>query len=210
MEDTPAAKAGILAGDQILKINGASTERLSLQDAVNVLRGEPGQKITLTILRPSTKEIKDYPLERKEIKVQSVKGARLLDPELTGPFKVGYVRIVQFNEPTAEEFGKALDDLQKQGMQALVLDLRNNPGGLLNCAVDVLGQFLPPNTKVVSTQGRASSQTARIFHAGRSEGAAAFSARRFGERRERERLGNRGRRAQGFASCDRGRRNDLR
>ncbi len=158
MEDTPAAKAGILAGDQILKINGVSTEKLGLQDAVDVLRGAPGQKITLTILRPSSKEIKDYPLERKEIKVQSVKGARLLDPELTGPFKVAYVRIVQFNEPTAEEFGKTLDDLQKQGMQALVLDLRNNPGGLLNSAVDVLGQFLPPNTKVVSTQGRASSQ----------------------------------------------------
>jgi carboxyl-terminal processing protease len=158
MEDTPAAKAGILAGDQILKINGASTEKLGLQEAISVLRGEPGQKITLTILRPSTREIKDYPLERKEIKVQSVKGTRLLEPELTGPFKVGYVRIVQFNEPTADEFAKALDDLQKQGMQALVLDLRNNPGGLLNSAVDVLGQFLPPNTKVVSTQGRASSQ----------------------------------------------------
>ncbi len=158
MEDTPAARAGILAGDQILKINGSSTEKLGLQDAVDFLRGEPGQKITLTILRPSSKEIKDYPLERKEIKVQSVKAARLLDPELTGPFKVGYVRIVQFNEPTADEFGKTLDDLQKQGMQALVLDLRNNPGGLLNSAVDVLGQFLPPNTKVVSTQGRASSQ----------------------------------------------------
>ncbi len=158
MEDTPAAKAGILAGDQILKINGTSTERLGLQEAIDVLRGEPGQKITLTIFHPATKEIKDYELERKEIKVASVKGARLLDPELTGQFKVGYVRIVQFNEPTSEEFGKTLDDLQKQGMQALVLDLRNNPGGLLNSAVDVLGQFLPPNTKVVSTQGRADSQ----------------------------------------------------
>ena len=158
MEDTPAAKAGIEAGDQILKINGSSTEKLGLQDAVEVLRGEPGQKITLTILRPSTRQIKDYALERKEIKVASVKGGQLLDPELTGPFKVGYVRIVQFNEPTAEEFAKTLDGLQKQGMQALVLDLRNNPGGLLNSAVDVLGQFLPPNTKVVSTQGRASSQ----------------------------------------------------
>src|SRR5262245_50331880 len=103
MEDTPAAKAGIQAGDQILKINGASTEKLGLQEAIEVLRGEPGQKITLTILRPSTKEIKDYELERKEIKVPSVKGARLLDPELTGQFKVGYVRIVQFNEPTSEE-----------------------------------------------------------------------------------------------------------
>jgi carboxyl-terminal processing protease len=122
------------------------------------LRGEPGKKISLTILRPSTREIKEYALERKEIKVQSVKGTCLLDPELTGPFKVGYVRIAQFNEPTADEFGKALDGLQKQGMQALILDLRNNPGGLLNSAVDVLGQFLPPNTKVVSTQGRVSSQ----------------------------------------------------
>jgi carboxyl-terminal processing protease len=158
MEDTPAAKAGILAGDQILKINGVSTDKMSLQDAVETLRGEPGQKINLTILRPSTRELKDYALERKEIKVASVKGGNLLDSALTGPFKVGYVRIVQFNEPTADEFSKALDGLEKQGMQALILDLRNNPGGLLNSAVDVLGQFLPPNTKVVSTQGRASSQ----------------------------------------------------
>jgi carboxyl-terminal processing protease len=158
LEDTPAAKAGILAGDEILKINGVSTEKMNLQDAVDTLRGDPGQKINLTILRPSSKEIREYALERKEIKVASVKGGKLLDPALTGPFKVGYVRIVQFNEPTAEEFARVLDELQKQGMQALVLDLRNNPGGLLNSAVDVLGQFLPPNTRVVSTQGRASSQ----------------------------------------------------
>jgi carboxyl-terminal processing protease len=82
----------------------------------------------------------------------------LLDPELTGPFKIGYVRLVQFNEPTADELSKALDELQKQGMQAVILDLRNNPGGLLNSAVDVCAQFLPPNTKVVSTQGRVASQ----------------------------------------------------
>jgi len=90
--------------------------------------------------------------------VQSVKGARLLDAELTGPFRIGYIRLIQFNEPTAEELSKALDELQKQGMQALILDLRNNPGGLLNSAVDVCAQFLPPNTKVVSTQGRVASQ----------------------------------------------------
>src|SRR5947209_825094 len=158
MEDTPAAKAGILSGDQIIKINGTSTERMDLQDVINHLRGSPGQKITLTLIRPATKEIKDYALERAEIKVQSVKGARLLDPELTGAFKVAYVRLIQFNEPTAEELSRALDDLQKQGMQALILDLRNNPGGLLNSAVDVCAQFLPPNTKVVSTQGRITSQ----------------------------------------------------
>jgi carboxyl-terminal processing protease len=158
MEDTPAAKAGILSGDQILRINGISTERMDLQDAINVLRGPAGAKLTLTLLRPSTKEIKEYTLQRAEIKVQSVKGARLLDPELTGPYKIGYIRLVQFNEPTADELSKGLDELQKQGMQALVLDLRNNPGGLLNSAVDVCAQFLPPNTKVVSTQGRVASQ----------------------------------------------------
>ena len=158
MEDTPAAKAGILSGDQILKINGTSTERMDLQDVINHLRGAPGQKISLTLIRPATKEVKDYALERTEIKVQSVKGARLLDPELSGSFKIAYVRLIQFNEPTADELGKALDDLQKQGMQALILDLRNNPGGLLNSAVDVCAQFLPPNTQVVSTQGRVASQ----------------------------------------------------
>jgi carboxyl-terminal processing protease len=158
MEDTPAAKAGILSGDQILRINGISTERMDLQDAINVLRGPSGAKLTLTLLRPSTKEIKEYTLQRAEIKIQSVKGARLLDPELTGPYKIGYIRLVQFNEPTADELAKALDELQKQGMQALVLDLRNNPGGLLNSAVDVCAEFLPPNTKVVSTQGRVASQ----------------------------------------------------
>src|SRR5881296_852599 len=144
MEDTPAAKAGILSGDQILKINGASTERMDLQDAINILRGPAGRNVTLTLLRPSTKEIKDYTLERTEIKVQSVKGARLLDAELTGPFQIAYIRLIQFNEPTAEELSKALDELQKQGMQALILDLRNNPGRLLNSAVDVRAQFLPP------------------------------------------------------------------
>jgi carboxyl-terminal processing protease len=158
MEDTPAARAGILSGDQILKINGASTERMDLQDAINILRGPAGRRVTLTLLRPSTKEIKDYTLDRAEIKVRSVKEARLLDEELTGPFRIGYIRLIQFNEPTAEELSKALDELQKAGMQALILDLRNNPGGLLNSAVDVCAQFLPPKSKVVSTQGRMASQ----------------------------------------------------
>src|SRR4026209_2791923 len=158
MEDTPAAKAGILSGDQILGINGMSTERMDLQDAINVLRGPAGAKVSMTLLRPSTKEIKEYTLQRAEIKIQSVKGEKLLPPELTGPFRIGYIRLIQFNEPTADELSKAIDNLQKQGMQALILDLRNNPGGLLNSAVDVCGQFLPPNTKVVSTQGRVPSQ----------------------------------------------------
>src|SRR5213082_3477314 len=91
MEDTPAAKAGILSGDQILKINGTSTERMDLQDVINHLRGPAGAKVNLTVLRPSTKEIKEYTLQRAEIKIQSVKGERLLAAELTGPFRIGYI-----------------------------------------------------------------------------------------------------------------------
>jgi carboxyl-terminal processing protease len=105
-----------------------------------------------------------------EIKVHSVKGTRLLDAELTGPHKIGYIRLIQFNEPTADDLSKALDELQKQGMEALILDLRNNPGGLLNSAVDVCAQFLPPNTKVVSTQGRIASQQREYSTSGAAKG----------------------------------------
>src|SRR5256886_15097804 len=95
MEDTPAAKAGILSGDQILKVNGTSTERMELQDVMKALRGPVGGKVTLTLMRPSTKEIKEQTLERVEIKVASVKATHLLPPELTGPYKIGYVRLIQ-------------------------------------------------------------------------------------------------------------------
>jgi carboxyl-terminal processing protease len=159
MEDTPGFKAGLLPNDQIIKIDGQSTDKLDQNDAVNLLRGEPGQKITLTILRPATKEIKDFTITRENIKVTSVKEAKILPPDIGGEFKIGYARITQFNVPTAEELGKKLDDLQDKGMQAMILDLRYNPGGLLNSAVDVAGQFLPPKTLVVSTEGRVPSQS---------------------------------------------------
>jgi len=158
MEDTPGFKAGLLPGDQILKINGVSADKMELGDAIGKLRGDPGQKVTLTILRPATKEIRDFTIERAIIKVPSVKEAHILGPEIAGDYKVGYVRITQFNEPTAADLGKGLDALEAQGMQALVIDLRYNPGGLLNSAVDVCGQFLPPHTMVVSTEGRMPSQ----------------------------------------------------
>jgi len=158
MEDTPGFKAGLLPGDQILKINGTSTEKLDISDAVSQLRGPVGEKVTLTILRPSTKEIRDFQVERAVIKVRSVKGERLLDSAETGGYRIGYVRLTQFNEPTAKELEAALDRLEGQGMQALVLDLRYNPGGLLNSAVDVCGLFLPPRQVVLTTEGRVASQ----------------------------------------------------
>jgi len=157
MEDTPGFRAGLLPGDQILKINGEATEQMELSSAIDRLRGAAGQKVTLTILRPSNRQIKDYTIERAIIKVASVKDAKLLDAKLTGEAKIGYVRITQFNEPTAAELSDKLDALEAQGMQALILDLRDNPGGILEGAVDVCGQFVGPNTMVVSTEGRVAS-----------------------------------------------------
>ncbi len=165
MEDSPGFAAGILPGDQILKINGETTERLTLPEAVEKLRGKVGEKVALTLLRPATKEIKDFELTRAIIKVPSVKDAQILP----GTPKIGYVRITQFNEPTAAELAKALDKLEKQGLEAMVLDLRYNPGGLLTSAVDVAGQFLPPNTMVAFTQGRT---PAREYRTGKSDGSA--------------------------------------
>jgi len=159
MEDSPGFRAGLLPGDKIIKIDGQSTEKLDLGAAMEKLRGAPGTKLTLTILRPGTKEIKDFELVRETIKVWSVKDARLLPTETTGQMKIGYARITQCNAPTAEELAKKLDELEKKGMQALVLDLRFNPGGLLGSAVDVAGMFLPPATIVATTEGRVASQT---------------------------------------------------
>ncbi len=161
MEDTPGFEAGLMPGDQILKINGQSTERYTLPGAVEKLRGAVGEKITLTVHRPATKEVKDYELTRVVIKVPSVKDAQILPTRGGGDARIGYVRITQFNEPTVSELAKALDKLEKQGMDGLVLDLRYNPGGLLGSAVDVCGQFLPPETVVVSTEGRTPSREYR-------------------------------------------------
>lgn len=154
MEDSPAFTAGLLPGDRILRINGEATDKLTISQAVDKLKGDIGEKVTLTIQRPSTKEIKDYELTRVSIKMRSVKNAQILPADQTDGHKIGYVRITKFAEPTASELAKALDDLEKQGMEALVLDLRYNPGGLLNSAVDVCGLFVPPDTKVVYTEGR--------------------------------------------------------
>jgi carboxyl-terminal processing protease len=161
MEDTPGFKAGILPGDQILKINGENTDNLALNDAVEKLRGNPGEKVSLTLRRPSTGEVKDYEIAREVIKVASIKDACILPRRDPAQARIGYARITQFNEPTASELGAALDKLEAQGMDALILDLRHNPGGLLGSAVDVCGHFVPPNTLVVSTEGRAASREYR-------------------------------------------------
>lgn len=152
MEDTPGARAGLLPGDRIIKIEGKTTEKMSIQDAVRTLRGEPGTKVTITIMRPRTNDpaerIKDYTLERAVIRVESVKDAKIIED------KIGYVRITQFQEPTNDDLERALAKLEKQGMDALIVDLRNNPGGLLDQARKVTSQFIPAGELIVSTEGR--------------------------------------------------------
>jgi carboxyl-terminal processing protease len=158
MEDTPGFKAGILTGDRILKIDGKSTEKMSLQDAVKTLRGEPGTEVTITVFRPSSTQLKDYKLARAVINVDMVKDINGKKQFPLGENKIGYVRLVQFGEKTSDDLETALKTLKSQGMQALVLDLRWNPGGLLEQAVDVCEKFLPRGELVVTTEGRNNAQ----------------------------------------------------
>ena len=157
-EGTPGFEAGLQPADEIRKVNGQSTDRMTMADAVDMLRGEAGEKVTLTILRPSTNDIKEFTIARAVIKVPSVVDAGLLPTSRTAGRKIGYLRLTQFNEPTARELAEALDKLDKQGIEALVVDLRFNPGGLLTSAVDVCSVFVPPNTRIVSTEGRMGSR----------------------------------------------------
>jgi carboxyl-terminal processing protease len=161
MEDSPGFKAGILAGDRIVKIDGHSTEKMSLTDAVKNLRGEPGTDIRLTTMRPSNGEVKDYKLTRTTINVDMVKDINGKKEFPLSENKVGYVHLMQFGEKTSDELEAALKKLKAQGMQALILDLRWNPGGLLEQAVDVCEKFLPRGQLVVTTEGRNRAQDSR-------------------------------------------------
>jgi carboxyl-terminal processing protease len=154
MEDTPAFTAGVMTGDRIVRIDGKSTEKFSLPDAVKKLRGEPGTDVAITVLRPSSGMVKDYKFTRAIIKVDTVKDINSKKEFPLGDSRIGYIRLSQFNEPTGDELESALKKLEGQGMQGLVLDLRDNPGGLLDQAVKVCGKFLPRNTLVVTTEGR--------------------------------------------------------
>lgn len=169
MDDSPGFKAGILSGDRIVKIDGKSTEKMGLQDAVKNLRGDAGSPVTLTILRPSTGDIKDYKLNREVIKVAMVKDINGKKEFPLGENKIGYIHLVQFGEKTSDDLEAGLRTLKKQGMQSLILDLRWNPGGLLDQAVDVCEKFLPRGELVVTTEGRNPNQSSVRKAAGRGD-----------------------------------------
>jgi carboxyl-terminal processing protease len=149
IEDTPAARAGVRAGDLIIRIDDKPTKGMALNDAVKLMRGKPKTAITLTISRKGEEAPLTLKIIRDVIRVQSVR-SRVIEPG------IGYVRISQFQEYTVESLTRHLSNLDRQGALArgLVLDLRNDPGGLLHGAVGVSATFLPPRVTVVTTEGR--------------------------------------------------------
>jgi carboxyl-terminal processing protease len=161
MVGTPAYEAGILAGDVIVKIDGKATEHMSLKKVVDSIQGEPGTKVSLSVLHEGDETPIDLDITRAEIKIESVLGDQRaknnlkewdfwVDPDS----KIAYIRIAAFTETTTAEITQVVDALQKAGMKGLVVDLRNNPGGLLRSAVEVSSLFLPEGKPVVTTKGR--------------------------------------------------------
>jgi carboxyl-terminal processing protease len=148
IDGTPAAKAGLKAGDKVVKIEGELTRGIKLTEAVKKLRGKPGTKVALTVLREGEGKLLDFTIVRAIIKIKSIKTAKIMTDG------IGYIKLVEFQQKTPKELGTKLDKLKKDGMKALVLDLRNNPGGLLDVSYKVADKFLPKGKTVVLLKGR--------------------------------------------------------
>ena len=150
LEDTPAFKAGVLANDRIIKIEGKSTKNITVRGAVKKLRGPKGSPVKITVLHQNGK-IEDITVVRDIIKPTSIKDPHFADEKQ----KIAYLRMTSFQKRTAEDLDKTVKQLEAEGMQALIIDLRANPGGLLNAAIDVSDRFLADGI-IVSTRGRKS------------------------------------------------------
>lgn len=148
IEGTPASRMGLRAGDVITHIEGESTEGMNINDAVRQLKGPKGTEVTITLARPGLKDPIEVTIVRDEIPQISVRYAYMIAPE------TGYLSIDDFNRGTAREVREAILELEQQGMERLLVDLRRNGGGLLDQAIAVVEQFLPENAKVVETRGR--------------------------------------------------------
>jgi carboxyl-terminal processing protease len=165
VEGGPGFKAGLLPGDRIIKIDDKMTDGVALHEAIKKLRGKPGDPVKLTVYRENTKEFKEITVVRELIRIPTVRGTKILSGPGLDQHKIGYFRITQFGERTVEEFNEALKTLAQGGAQGLILDLRNNYGGLLEAAVEVAGRFLPGGTVVVSTEGRLGSSKPKTYQA---------------------------------------------
>ncbi len=154
MDDSPGLRAGILPGDRVVKIDGQSSQGMALDDAVRLLRGNPGTQVTVTIQRPTTGATKVFTVTRAIITTQMVKDINGKQDFLVDPDGIGYVRITEFGDNTGDELEDALQKMKDHGMKGLIIDLRGNPGGLLDEAVEVCQKFLPNGQLIVSTEGR--------------------------------------------------------
>lgn len=157
IEGTPAYRMGLTAGDRIVKVGGVNIVASSTDEAIKKMRGPVGTKVTLTISRPGTKDLMDFEITRETIKIKSVPYSFKLDNG------VGYIRISQFSENTDSELKAALDSLETQGIRGLIIDLRFNPGGLLDQAIDTVNEFIGPNKLVVETKGRLQNSNRQYF-----------------------------------------------
>jgi carboxyl-terminal processing protease len=155
IEGTPAHKAGIHAGDRIVKIDGLVTKDMQLADAVKRMRGKPGTKVTISVVREGFTEPKDFDIVREQIRVHSVRTQDLGSG-------IEYLKLRQFQEQSAHDVEVALDKFARNGMKALILDLRNNPGGLLTSAVEITEKFVEDGKLVVYTEGRVRNQNMRF------------------------------------------------
>ena len=156
IDGTPAHRVGLQPGDRIVKIEGITTKDMQLTDAVKRMRGKPGSKIVISIMREGFTEPRDFEITREQIHVQSVRAVPL-EPGIE------YLRLRQFQEQTAQDMEAALEKFMKNGkLQGLVLDLRNNPGGLLTSAVEVSEKFIEAGKMVVYTEGRVRNQNMRF------------------------------------------------
>ncbi|HEX3150893.1 MAG TPA: S41 family peptidase [Gemmataceae bacterium] len=160
MVGTPAHEAGILAGDLILKLDDKSTEGMRMNDAIRIIQGEPGTKISITVVHEGTRQTETVTVARAMIEVQTILGLNRRDDNpkefewfVDRPASIAYIRIVQFTEHTFDDLKKTVERLEKEGAKGLVIDLRDNPGGLLKSAVDVSDLFLT-NGRIVSTKDR--------------------------------------------------------
>jgi carboxyl-terminal processing protease len=156
IDDTPAFRAGVEAGDRIIQIEETSTKDMLLMEAVKLLRGPKGTSVTITIMRDSFEKPKEFTITRDIIELKSATSRMLLDG-------IGYVRLRQFSENTATELEDSLNDLEAKSMEAVILDLRNNPGGLLQSAADVSDKFLEEGKLIVSIEGRKKSQNTSFW-----------------------------------------------
>jgi len=156
IDDTPAYHAGLRAQDRIVKIDGELTRGITLLEAVKKLRGKPGTTVDLTVFRDRETELKEVTLERAIITIQSVREAGVLEDH------IGYIRLSDFREKTPDDMSAAIIRLKEQEMDSLILDLRNNPGGLLDVAVSVAELFLDGNMVIVTTKGRLRNQNQEL------------------------------------------------